>query len=48
MIFAADISPVDVLSHLPIQCEELGNPYCYVRSRMELGKLLSVSVGAAS
>ncbi|CAD8103688.1 unnamed protein product [Paramecium sonneborni] len=37
VIFAADISPVDVLSHLPIQCEELGIPYIYVRSRLELG-----------
>ncbi|KAM3147757.1 hypothetical protein pb186bvf_000085 [Paramecium bursaria] len=37
VVFAADISPVDVLSHLPLQCEELGIPYCYVRSRLELG-----------
>ncbi|CAD8070003.1 unnamed protein product [Paramecium primaurelia] len=37
VVFAADISPVDVLSHLPIQCEELGIPYIYVRSRLELG-----------
>lgn len=37
VVFAADISPVDVISHLPIQCEEQGVPYCFVRSRMELG-----------
>ncbi|CAK86807.1 unnamed protein product (macronuclear) [Paramecium tetraurelia] len=37
VVFAADISPVDVLSHLPLQCEELGIPYIYVRSRLELG-----------
>jgi len=34
---AGDVSPVDVISHIPIQCETKGIPYMYVRSRMELG-----------
>ncbi len=34
---AADISPIDVLSHIPIQCENKEIPYAFVRSRMELG-----------
>ena len=34
---AADISPVDVLSHIPVQCENKDIPYAFVRSRMELG-----------
>lgn len=37
VILAADVSPVDVISHIPILCEENGIPYIYVRSRMELG-----------
>jgi len=37
-IIAADISPIDVLSHLPILCEEKGVPYIYVRSRAEVGE----------
>jgi len=36
-VFAADVSPVDVLSHLPIQCENAGIPYTYIRSRLMLG-----------
>jgi H/ACA ribonucleoprotein complex subunit 2 len=36
-ILAADVSPVDVISHIPILCEKKGVPYMYVRSRMELG-----------
>lgn len=36
-ILAADISPVDVLSHIPVQCEQRDIPYIFVRSRMELG-----------
>ena len=37
VIFAADVSPVDVLSHLPIQCEKKKIPYIWVRSRLHLG-----------
>jgi H/ACA ribonucleoprotein complex subunit 2 len=36
-ILAADVSPVDVISHIPIICENKDIPYVYVRSRMELG-----------
>ena len=38
VVIAADISPIDVLSHLPVLCEEKGVPYIYVRSRAEVGE----------
>ena len=38
VIIAADISPIDVLSHLPLLCEDKGIPYMYVRSRAEVGE----------
>merc|ERR1719331_1810001 len=38
VIIAADISPIDVLSHLPILCEDKSIPYMYVRSRAEVGQ----------
>ena len=37
VIFAADVSPVDVISHIPVKCEENGVPYIFVHSRSELG-----------
>lgn len=37
VILAADVSPVDVISHIPVMCEDARIPYIYVRSRMELG-----------
>ena len=37
VIFAADVSPPDVISHLPVQCEKNNIAYIYVRSRVELG-----------
>ncbi|KAI9845151.1 MAG: snoRNA-binding protein [Sclerophora amabilis] len=37
VILAADISPMDVISHIPVLCEDHGFPYLYVTSRAELG-----------
>merc|ERR1712113_174003 len=38
VIIAADISPIDVLSHLPILCEDKNIAYIYVKSRAEIGE----------
>ncbi|EME50193.1 hypothetical protein DOTSEDRAFT_93562, partial [Dothistroma septosporum NZE10] len=37
VILAADISPMDVISHIPVLCEDHNIPYVYVPSRAELG-----------
>jgi H/ACA ribonucleoprotein complex subunit 2 len=37
VVLAADISPMDVISHIPVLCEDHNIPYIYVRSRAELG-----------
>jgi H/ACA ribonucleoprotein complex subunit 2 len=37
VVLAADISPMDVISHIPVLCEDHGIPYIYVASRAELG-----------
>lgn len=34
---AGDIYPVDVLSHVPVLCEEAGIPYVFVPSKAGLG-----------
>lgn len=36
-ILAGDISPVDVLTHIPVICEDHGIPYIYVPSKEDLG-----------
>jgi H/ACA ribonucleoprotein complex subunit 2 len=36
-VLAGDISPIDVISHIPGLCEELSIPYCYVSSKADLG-----------
>ena len=37
-VFAGDISPIDVICHLPVLCEEAGVPYVFVPSKSELGQ----------
>ncbi|KAK0720897.1 50S ribosomal protein L30e-like protein, partial [Lasiosphaeris hirsuta] len=37
VIIAGDISPMDVIMHFPILCEEHGVPYLYIKSRADLG-----------
>ena len=37
VIIAGDISPIDVIAHVPIFCEEKSIPYVYVPSKEDLG-----------
>lgn len=38
VVLAADISPMDVISHIPVLCEDHSVPYVFISSRAELGK----------
>lgn len=33
-IIAGNISPIDVITHVPVLCEEAGVPYIYVRAKV--------------
>ena len=37
VLIAGDISPIDVITHVPVICEEASVPYCYVPSKEDLG-----------
>jgi H/ACA ribonucleoprotein complex subunit 2 len=37
MIIAGNITPIDVITHLPLLCEENELPYIYVPAKEELG-----------
>jgi H/ACA ribonucleoprotein complex subunit 2 len=37
MVIAGNITPIDVVSHLPVLCEENEIPYIYVPAKEELG-----------
>ena len=38
---AGDVSPIDVLSHVPVLCEDAGVPYIFLRSKTEVGSAAS-------
>jgi H/ACA ribonucleoprotein complex subunit 2 len=40
-IIAGDISPIDVVVHLPVMCEDRRIPYFYVPSKLDLGAAAS-------
>ena len=46
VIFAGDITPVDVMCHLPGVCEDKDIPYCYVPSKIDLGAALGIKRGS--
>eukprot|EP00842_Homolaphlyctis_polyrhiza_P002205 jgi/Hompol1/2986/HPOL_003085-RA len=37
VVLAGDISPLDVITHIPVICEDANVPYIYVPSREDLG-----------
>lgn len=37
VIFGADVTPVDIICHMPAICEEKDLPYCYTPSREDIG-----------
>lgn len=36
-MLAGDISPIDVISHLPVLCEDAALPFVFTASKAELG-----------
>ncbi|KAJ9192308.1 hypothetical protein DTO166G4_3456 [Paecilomyces variotii] len=43
VILAADTTPLAILLHLPLLCEDKNVPYVYVPSKMALGRACGVS-----
>jgi len=37
VVIAGDVSPIDVISHIPVACEDNKVPYAYVPSKFDLG-----------
>ncbi|RLI99394.1 MAG: 50S ribosomal protein L7ae [Candidatus Aenigmatarchaeota archaeon] len=48
VVMAEDVSPEEILMHLPTLCEEKNIPYAYVPSKQELGKAAGIDVAASS
>ncbi|KAI5639446.1 ribosomal protein l7Ae/L30e/S12e/Gadd45 family domain-containing protein [Phthorimaea operculella] len=45
VVFAGDISPIEIMCHLPAVCEEKDVPYCYTPSRKDIGSAMGTMRG---
>ena len=48
VIMAEDVSPEEILAHMPILCEEKNIPYAYVPSKDELGSSAGLLVSTTA
>jgi large subunit ribosomal protein L7Ae len=49
MVFVAnDVSPAEVIMHLPLLCKEKKIPVSFVETKKELGEKVGIAVGAAA
>ena len=48
VVMAEDVTPEEILAHMPILCEEKKIPYAYVPSKDELGRSAGLHVSTAA
>jgi large subunit ribosomal protein L7Ae len=48
VVIAKDVTPEEIVMHLPLLCEEKKIPYTYVPSKLELGKASGLEVASSS
>jgi ribosomal protein eL8 len=48
VVMAEDISPEEILAHMPVLCDEKNIPYAYVPSKDELGSSAGLHVSTAA
>ncbi len=48
IIMAEDVSPPEILFHIPLLCEEKGIPYGYLSTKKELGNVARINVASSA
>ncbi len=48
VVIAKDITPVEIVMHLPVICKEKGIPFSYVSTKEELGKVSGINAKASA
>lgn len=48
VVISKDVTPEEIVMHLPPLCEEKGVPYLYVSSQRDLGAACGINKGCAS
>ena len=48
VVMAEDVSPPEILYHVPLLCEEKNIPYAYISNKKNLGNAVKINIGASS
>lgn len=48
VIMAGDVSPPEILLHVPLLCEEKKIPYAYLPTKKEVGVVAKINVGSSA
>jgi ribosomal protein eL8 len=48
VVMAEDVSPPEILYHVPVLCEEKKIPYIYISTKKALGKAVNINVSSSS
>ncbi len=48
VLIGEDVTPVEIVMHIPPLCEEKGIPYVYVKSQKDLGTACGIKKGCGS
>ncbi|MFW9783659.1 MAG: ribosomal L7Ae/L30e/S12e/Gadd45 family protein [Candidatus Heimdallarchaeota archaeon] len=48
VVMAEDVSPPEILFHVPLLCDEKGIPYGYLSTKKELGNAARINVSASA
>lgn len=48
VVIGEDVTPVEIIMHLPPLCEEKGIPYLHVKNQKDLGAACGINKGCAS
>jgi large subunit ribosomal protein L7Ae len=48
VVMAEDVSPPEILFHIPLLCENKSIPYAYISTKKELGNIVRINVGSAA
>ena len=48
VLMAEDVSPPEILFHIPLLCEEKKVPYAYISTKKEVGNAAKINVGSSA
>lgn len=48
VVMAEDVTPPEILFHIPLLCEEKGIPYGYLTQKVGLGRAVNINVGTSA